>query len=91
MISDKTLGRINCDVLCSLNFRALKERSWQYGQCFMIKDVIMALEEERHLHINRVRINLEFLEILLVNTDPSCPCIDKHIVRRGKLSYLDYA
>lgn len=78
MISDKISDRINCYVLCSLNFRALKERSWQHGQCFMIKNVIRALEEERQLHISKVRINLEFLEILLVNIEPSCPCVDKH-------------
>lgn len=51
----------------------------------MIKDVIMALEEERQLHINQVRINLEFLEILLVNIDPSCPHIDKHIVKKREI------
>jgi len=79
MISDKILDRINCGVLCSLNFRALKERSWQHGQCFVIKNVITALEEKRQLHISKVRINLEFVEILLVNMEPACPCVDKHI------------
>lgn len=79
MISDKILDRIICDVLCSLNFRALKERSWQHGQCFMIKNVITALEEERQLHVNKVRISVEFLEILLVNIKPSCPWVDKHM------------
>lgn len=64
MISDKISDRINCDILCSLNFRALKERSWQHGQCFVMKNVITCLEEERHLHTSKVRINVEFLEML---------------------------
>lgn len=79
MISDKVSDRINCDVLCSLNFRALKEGSWQHGQSFMIKNVITALEEERQLRISKVRINLEFAEILLVSIDPSCPCVHMHV------------
>lgn len=71
MIADKISDRINCDVLCSLNFRALKERSWQHGQCFMIESVITALEEERQLHVSKLRINLGFLEIFLVAIEPS--------------------
>lgn len=79
MISDKILDRTNCDILCSLNFRALKERSWQHGQCFVMKNVIAYLEEERHLRTSKVRINVEFLEMLLVNIEPSCSLVDKHM------------
>lgn len=79
MISDKISDRINCGLLCSLNFRALKERSWQHGLCLMIKNVITTLGEERQMHIRKVRINLEFLEILLVNIEPSCPFVDKDL------------
>lgn len=79
MISDKISDRINSGLLCSLNFRALKERSWQHGQCLMIKNVITTLAEERQMHIRKVLINLEFLGILLVTIEPSCTFVDKDL------------
>lgn len=79
MISDKISDRINSGLLCSLNFRALKERSWQHGQCLMIKNLITTLGEERQMHIRKVLITLEFLGILLVNIEPSCPFVDKDL------------
>lgn len=80
MISDKISDGINCGLLCSLNFRALKERSWQHRRCLMIKkNVITTLGEETQMYIRKVRINLEFLEILLVIVETSCPCVDKEL------------
>lgn len=58
------------------------------------KNVITVLEEERQLHISKVRINLEFLGILLVNIEPSCTCVDKHmgvLWGEDKYSYFCYA
>lgn len=37
----------------------------------MIESVITALEEERQLHVSKVRMNLEFLEVFLVDIEPS--------------------
>lgn len=45
----------------------------------MIKNVITTLGEERQMHTRKVRINLEFLEILLVNVEPSCPFVYKDL------------
>lgn len=81
MISDKISDRINCDVnvLCSLNFNALQEGSWQHGQHFMIlKNAVTAFEEGRQLCVSKVRTNLKFLEMLFVSIEPSCPCVQKH-------------